>query len=224
MRVIQKIDEIRNINNWFIIDMGYSNNNKSCGVLMVQNSKYTNEDFKDIAFSELKKEFNSFCNKLKDEKIGLVLEAPLSILFDEDREGNPLGREFEREFGVKKGDKKITATRYWYCGAGATVTLGALEFLNRVMDILIYNNIYLFEGFVSFKKQSNEKRKKEKHFSDAKLLFDGIEYIKENIKCKKEINKKYIFIGNYLKDIKIIGIPPVIKVSQDKKEIFIIKS
>ncbi len=224
MQVIKEISEIKSIEKWFIVDIGYSNGQNSCGVLTIENDRCS---LQDITFSQLQQLFKDFYSGNKNTKTGLVLEAPLSILFDE--KGNPLGRVFEKEEETisKDGKEKILikSTRYWYYGAGATVTLGALEFLNRVIDILINNNIYLFEGFVSFKKESEkEERKKEKHFYDAKLLFDGIEYIKENIKCKQEINQKYIFIGNYLEDIKMVGIPPIIKVSQDKKEIFMIKS
>ncbi len=226
MRVIQEISKIQDINNWFIVDMGYSNSRESCGVLIVRDNKYTDEDLKDIAFVELEEKFRDFYKECKNEDIGLILEAPLSISFDSNR--NPYGREFEKEYGeekTKKGNKKITAIRYWYSGAGATVTLGALEFINRIKKILVCNNIYLFEGFVSFKKEG---KKKGNDYEDAKLLYEGMQYIKDNPKYIKNIisddSVRYRFIGDYL-NLKINGIPPIVKISKEnKKEIFMIKS
>ncbi len=217
MQVIQEINEIEDISNWFIVDVGYSSRNQSSGILRVRNNKYTDKDLQDVGFSKLKKRFNDFYEENKNKKIGLVLEAPLSILFNKD--GNPLGRGFEIEFSeeyTKKGNKKIIATRYWYYGAGATVTLGALEFIKRIESLLANDNIYLFEGFVSFKNKDIEK---EEHYKDAELLYKAI----KNHELHEPINdaEKYKFIGSYL-NLEINGIPPIIKVSKDKNEIFII--
>jgi len=220
MQVIQEISEIQDINNWFIVDMGYSNNTKSCGVMIVRDGQYTDNDLEDISFAKLEKKFQGFYDEYKNRKIGLILEAPLSIAFDKNKEGhygNPLGRkDLEKEGGI---------TRYWYYGAGATVTLGALEFINRIKKTLVCNDIYLFEGFVSFKGNKNEEKKKDKHYKDAKLLYCAI---KDKNLCEKKINlendEQYMFIGDYL-NLKINGIPPIVKISKEnKKEIFMIKS
>ncbi len=222
MRVIQEISEIHDINNWFIVDMGYSNSRDSCGILIVRDNKYTDKDLKDIDFANLEQRFRDFYDEYKNTKIGLILEAPLSIAFDKDKEGNngnPLGR--------KDCEKEERVTRYWYYGAGATVTLAALEFINRIKKTLVCNdNIYLFEGFVSFKKE--DKRKKGNDYEDAMLLYEGMQYIKDNPKYIKNIisddNVRYRFIGDYL-NLKINGIPPIVKISKEnKKEIFMIKS
>ncbi|WP_415406788.1 hypothetical protein ACLHDG_13620 [Sulfurovum sp. CS9] len=212
MQIIQDVSEIKKIHNWFIVDVGYSNSRKSCGVVIVRNNEVIEK--KDIVFSGMKEKFQKFYDKCENEKIGLILEAPLSMAFDKNK--NPLGRkELEKEEGV---------TRYWYYGAGATVTLGALEFINRIKNILTCN-IYLFEGFVSFKKNENENRKKDEHWKDAMLLYKSIKNNKlheENIVPKD--GERYIFIGDYL-NLEINGIPPIVKISKEnKKEIFMIKS
>ena len=74
----------------------------------------------------------------------------------------------------------------------------------------------MFEGFVSFKK--DDINKKDPHYEDAELLYDGIKYIKNNLKCENEFDgENYTFIGNYL-NLEINGIPPIVKISKDKGE------
>ncbi len=226
MRVIQNISKIKDIQNWFIVDMGYSNSSNSCGVCIVHDNKCKDVDLEDISFAKLEEKFEGFYTDCNNAEIGLVIEAPLSILFDgnkklfdKNKKGNPLGRkDFEKEGRV---------TRYWYYGAGATVALGALEFINRIKHRLESDNIYLFEGFVSFKDTHNSDAQKNEHCNhckDAKLLYKAIkdnELNQDNIVPEKY--GKYTFIGDYL-NLKINGIPPIIKVSRNENKLFIIES
>ncbi len=109
--------------------------------------------------------------------IGLIIEAPLSVCFEN---GNPQGRKpLESEGG----------TRYWYTGAGAIVFIAALELLKNLRDgDFGGTTFYLFEGFVSRKKDNDRA-----HWKDAKLLFDA------RSRCHKEPNKNsndWEFIGH----------------------------
>lgn len=96
----------QNIENWFSVDIGYSEKSKSCGVYI--SSLQRGED---VSYDEMVKKFQNFLLSNKSQKVGLIIEAPLSIAFNN---GNPIGR--------KKVEKENSLTRYWYNGAGATVT------------------------------------------------------------------------------------------------------
>ncbi len=75
----------------------------------------------------------------------LIVEAPLSGLFDQT--GNPRPRPFER----RKEDGK-SQTRAWYMQAGAAVALGALMLFRELqLQVSHPRTLHVLEGFVTFK-------------------------------------------------------------------------
>ncbi|HEY9162855.1 MAG TPA: hypothetical protein VIS94_17395 [Desulfomonilia bacterium] len=157
MKIIpgQKKD-IKEIELWFSIDMGFSTKNKTCGIFYPEGKK------ENIIYGNLFDEFKSFAKEEKN-KIGLIIEAPLSYYLDE--KGNPKGREKPKE---KDGEK----TRYWYTGSGSSVLIAALMLLKKIHDHKDDKKIvYLYEGFLSFKgRPDNEK--KSNHYDDAEKLYE----------------------------------------------------
>jgi hypothetical protein len=99
-----------------------------------------------------------------DGPVALVIEAPLSFFW---REGCPHGRLTLRDRSYplesrrvwkrnkKTGQYELTAERrYWYVAPGSTVTLAASFFLRSLSHVVArprWEQLYLFEGFASFK-------------------------------------------------------------------------
>lgn len=107
---------------WLFIDLGFSEKNKSCGVLQVlgQSDKVTFCDA--VRFDEMVKLAKKAVRKDVCSPLNLVLEAPLSVTFNKD--GNPTGRACD-----SKGDKH----RYWYNQPAPALILAA-GFLLRALD------------------------------------------------------------------------------------------
>ncbi len=91
--------------------------------------------------------------------VNLVIEAPLSVAFDQT--GNPAGRSIEKQGG---------RTRYWYVGLGCSVMVAALYLAKAVAAIRAESEVRLFEGFVSFKARDA----KSDHSRDVELLREVI--------------------------------------------------
>jgi hypothetical protein len=198
------IEDVKEIDNWFVMDIGFSNSSKSCGVVTVHNNGKPAED--EIYYGEIIGKFQDFIKKVKEgESIGLIIEAPLSIAFNNTpgkvKDRNPVGRK-----GIEKDN---VSTRYWYVGAGAAVTLATVHFLHKIKNELAAEKIYLFEGLISFK---NDTTKKLSHQRDALALYGATQKLLEK-KIEEQKDTTMMFIGDYL-DISLENhIPPVIKVS-----------
>ncbi|MBL3601127.1 MAG: hypothetical protein JMN25_14880 [gamma proteobacterium endosymbiont of Lamellibrachia anaximandri] len=134
--------------NWVFIDIGFANKAKSCGLLFGDGVP-TEITFNDAVVAIVEYIHSS------SKPINLVIEAPLSVTFD--NKGNPKGRCVE-----KQGNK----TRYWYVSLGTTVMVAALYLVRAIHDSKPHNDVRLFEGFVSFK-DSNEQTN---HSNDVLLL------------------------------------------------------
>lgn len=132
-------DDVNLDNNkeWLFIDIGFSSKNQSCGYLHHTGSEKEEPCVK--TFGELLKAVEIVVTENIEKPLYLVIEAPLSVAFDNDR--NPVGRAIEKD-GAR--------TRYWYVGAGASVLL-ATTYLLRMIHDKSKRDISLFEGFVSFK-------------------------------------------------------------------------
>ncbi len=91
--------------------------------------------------------------------MNLVIEAPLSVCFDSNR--NPTGRSIER-FGGK--------TRYWYNGLGCAVMVAAMYLIRDIYEADAPIPVRLFEGFISYKNQSMHSD----HEADVCLLRDVV--------------------------------------------------
>jgi hypothetical protein len=100
-----------------------------------------------------------------NEKVNLILEAPLSYYFDGD---NPYPRRLvspSKETIIERGD------RAWYLQSGALTTLAAQRFvlmLNRRIDA----EICLIEGL--FLNQKNDESNQRPHIYDAEILRDNL--------------------------------------------------
>jgi len=128
-----------NINYSLIIalDIGFSKNRKTCGLVIELNGEIEYAD--NCKFSEVVKKTTEYIQEHDDVDVCLIIEAPLSVAM---KDGNPVGRCFE---------KKDEKTRYWYVGAGAAVALAAVRFINELKNCESKARIHLFEGFLSFK-------------------------------------------------------------------------
>jgi hypothetical protein len=204
------LEDVKKIDNWFIVDIGFSNNKESCGIVTVKsNGEHTKDE---IHYGAMVEKIQEFVGEIKEGKsIGLIIEAPLSIAFNNTpgkvKDGNPVGRK-----GIEKDD---TSTRYWYVGAGAAVTLATINFLHKIKHEIGSKNVYLFEGLVSFK---TDTKKELSHQRDALALYAATQRL-SNKTIEKQEETIIMFIGDYL-DISLGGrIPSVIKVSGINDEI-----
>jgi len=183
---------------WLILDIGFSNNKKSCGVLLGDN-----------AAEQLK--FNDAIDAVVriargKPLLNLVIEAPLSVAFD--KSGNPKARSIEKQGGEN---------RPWYVGPGCAVLVAAMYLMRKLHDSHPSTDVKLFEGFVSYK----NKVAKSNHLRDVELLRKAIKarrtlkhhVIKpEDLKTDSDDDIRSAFEVMNMKDIDL-GIPPVIKVN-----------
>ncbi len=155
---------------WIILDIGFSNKSKSCGLLINLESPV------EVQFCDAKERIVRFISTSK-QPVNLMIEAPLSVVFDEN--GNPKGRSID-----KQGNKN----RPWYVGPGCSVMVAALYLMKALTELEINTDIRLFEGFVSFK----EKEKRSDHSKDVLLLREVVEdpnYFSDSI-IKPEVLRK----------------------------------
>jgi len=195
------IDEISPDEEWLILDIGFSSMGKTCGL------KRNSDGPVELQFSDARKEI---CLSISDSKqpVNLVIEAPLSVAFDE--QGNPKGRAFE-----KQGSK----TRYWYCNGGCVVMVAALYLIRAINEMPNSKSVEtrLFEGFVSFKADTEQSS----HSRDVELLRKVIDCPKKN-RDKKILTKgkgikrdeNDVLQSAFLVAGVDAGIPPVIVVSK----------
>ena len=178
---------------WVFLDVGFSNNSKSCGLLIGDNTPIG------LRFGEVLNEISSYVIN-SSAPINLVLEAPLSVAFD--KNGNPKGRSIEKENEM---------TRYWYVGLGCTVMVAVMYILKELEKVCSDKELRLFEGFVSFK----EKQKRTSHSRDVLLLREVVKAplnFKEAIVSdeKLRMDKSDILQSAFIVAGRNYGIPPVI--------------
>jgi hypothetical protein len=149
-----KIPEITSSSgDWLILDIGFSNQSASCGLLINQGKA------EELRFNEAKEKICTFIQQ-GESPINLMIEAPLSVSFD--MEGNPKGRSIEKQGGK---------TRYWYVGLGCTVMVAALYLVRSISNVSTNAEVRLFEGFVSFKNRSVSSN----HSRDVELLREVVD-------------------------------------------------
>ncbi|GMW04813.1 MAG: hypothetical protein AMXMBFR85_07960 [Dehalococcoides mccartyi] len=182
---------------WLILDIGFSNSQKSCGILL------GDEEAKQLTFNETVHEVIRIANSLP--LLNLVIEAPLSVTFD--KSGNPKGRSMEKEGGKN---------RLWYVGPGCAVLVAGMYLMGKLYGSRPSGDIKLFEGFVSYK----SKEAKSSHSEDVDLLREAIKaaqtkshniIMPEEIKTDPDDSIESAFEIMKLVDI---GIPPIIKVDK----------
>ena len=177
---------------WVFLDIGFANKAKSCGLLI------HDEEPKLKQFAEARSDIAEL-TKQHHGPINLVIEAPLSVSFDE--YGNPKGRSIE-----KRGSK----TRYWYNGLGCAVMVGALYLVKSLAEAQSKNIIRLFEGFVSYKESNSN------HLRDVCLLRQVIknpDFFEESIVAPEKLKlDKSDQLESAFKVASIdAGVPPVIQ-------------
>lgn len=142
------------------VDLGFAGKSRSCGLAWkIQDNERQPER---VNFGRCIEEVTEFLSGNNDSV--LIVEAPLSGLFNSS--GNPKGRT-PFESSVIDGQPK---TRYWYVGAGAAVSLGAVFLFARVSSLVMpeSNTVNLLEGFISFKTRRSD------HMEDAVALLNGL--------------------------------------------------
>lgn len=192
-----EIDQIKwDSGRWIFLDIGFSGSKKTCGIA------FDKKDPKLIYFGKVYGEIIGFVNE-SDKPVNLVIEAPLSVAFD--GEGNPKGRCFEKE----NGDH-----RYWYVGAGCSTMVAAIYLVSRLAEAKIKAEIRLFEGFVSFKKKTNNSQGNS-HTEDVKKLREAVKQKKKG--CFKDMTK----CAGYKNSFKVLGldfgVPPVIAICSEER-------
>jgi hypothetical protein len=155
----------RSIRPVIAVDLGFARKRASCGLAWCLAGDST-ADSQTLQFSgAIKKVAETFAATANG---ALILEAPLSGAFDGTQGlGNPTKRgNFERP------SRKV---RYWYCGAGAAICLGAMFFLWKLRNLLEHSGtertIHLFKGFVTA--SSKSARGQHQHSQEAKRLLNG---------------------------------------------------
>jgi hypothetical protein len=118
--------------NWIFLDVGFSNNVRSCGLVIGSGVP------KCLKFSDAKAEVERAIANCSVSH--LVIEAPLSVCFDQ--RGNPTGRSIEIQ-----DDQR----RYWYVGPGCSVMIASFYLINELSRLTEGSSVVLFEGFVSYK-------------------------------------------------------------------------
>lgn len=137
-----------NISDLFVVDIGYSATNTSCGLLWTGSQEAIETTFAD-AISHAAEQLPKLSAPI------LVIEAPLSTYHD--KNGNPSIRgDFERGRG-------------WYYSAGATTCLAAMRFLDQLAKMLEKKKcqieIFIAEAFLSNKDTNTG------HGADAQTIF-----------------------------------------------------
>lgn len=142
------------------IDLGFAEKSRSCGIASRTSDGRLGSDC--FRFGQCVEKTAAFLSSNANSV--LIVEAPLSGLLNE--RGNPVGRKLFEKISI---DGK-SVSRYWYVGAGAAVSLGALFFFSRLALLLGSESgvVNVVEGFISFKTGHS------KHEKDALALLDGL--------------------------------------------------
>jgi len=182
---------------WLILDIGFSNKERSCGIVL------GDEEARCLTFGDTIDEVSRVANSLP--RLNLVIEAPLSVAFD--KSGNPKSRSMEKEGGKN---------RLWYAGPGCAMLVASMYLMNRLHDSHPSGDVRLFEGFVSYK----SKDAKSHHSRDVELLREAIKAT--GPECKYVIKPKDIktdyddTIKSAFEIMRLanvgLGVPPIIKV------------
>jgi len=98
---------------WLILDIGFSNSKRSCGILLGDG------EAKQLTFNEAIDEVVRIANTVP--LLNLVIEAPLSVAFD--KAGNPKGRSMEKEGRTN---------RLWYVGPGCAVLVAVMYLMKAL--------------------------------------------------------------------------------------------
>ena len=132
-------DAVRDSGDWVFLDLGFSAKSRSCGIAV------GDERPCQVSYGELGPRLLALTRRAT-RPVNLLIEAPLSVAFTKDKDGNPTGRQIEK----RGGD-----TRYWYVGPGAAMMVAATYLVRQLSDSVPVNEVRLFEGFASFKSKDS---------------------------------------------------------------------
>ncbi len=142
---------------WLFIDLGFSNTQGSNGVAPVSNHEELYPELEgSFQYGELIKRLQTLIAH-EGPTLNIVLEAPLSMAFDE--KGNPIGRSMEKEGGQH---------RYWYTGPGGPLVTAADHLIRKIGEPEPDRKVRIFEGFVSFKGNSDNEEEGHENESNHK--------------------------------------------------------
>jgi len=125
---------------WLFVDVGFSSVRKGCGVLGDDDAPCKLLTFAEASARIIAAALPEAANTSNKATLNLLIEAPLSVAFNESK--NPTGRIFER---------LRQQHRHWYEGGGCSVMTAATYLLRALHDSKPRRKVRLFEGFVSFK-------------------------------------------------------------------------
>jgi len=145
----------REPHDWIFVDIGFGGRKKDGRISKSTGIKIGEASSKNVTWAQCVNEITKHLES-RDKSINLMLEAPLSVAFDET--GNPAPRSFE------KTDK---GARYWYVPMGTNVAMSALFMLGKLKSNLNVR-VNLYEAMVSFK------IKKTDHSADSDSMFDAV--------------------------------------------------
>ena len=194
IRAGQKKEITWNSGSWIFLDVGFSNQRRTCGLL------FDNQEPEKMRFNEAIEKIITHIRQIK-RPVNLVIEAPLSVAFDS--KGNPKGREIEKRNGK---------TRYWYAAPGCVVMVAALYVINGLCNVIQSQEIRLFEGFVSFRAKTN----KTNHLKDVCCLKRAVKNpstCRSQVVCGEQLkmNPSDRLLSAFMVAGHDYGVPPVIK-------------
>jgi hypothetical protein len=126
------------------VDLGFATESKSVGLTC--NMSYDKKMNDTKSFSQAVECVNKWLvalQKIGKEDVALVLEAPLSMSFNQ--EGNPCCRNIELTSNYRTHHKP-SSTKGWFYGAGAILTNASQVFLSR-LEIPQGMKVHIAEGF-----------------------------------------------------------------------------
>lgn len=146
-RPISKLPEVKDrqlYSTIIAVDLGFAmDSNESCGVTIFQKNEVTAKPY---SFGNLICQIYSTLTEENAGKIALIIEAPLSVQFDEFR--SPEARSFE------SGDQ---TSREWYNGSGLRMHAAAAILLKELQKKKVFKtnskdiDVDLYEAFITFK-------------------------------------------------------------------------
>jgi hypothetical protein len=152
-----KRDQIKwDDDNWIIWDVGFAESAKSSGLLMPHREpdRFTFADAKQLIVEHIKNSATP---------TNFVIEAPLSVCFNED--GNPTPRICVERVEVDDEEK----FRRWHQAGG--IIIAAMYVVSAIAAEAPRASVRLFEGFVSYK----TKGKPSNHLRDVMLLREAVQ-------------------------------------------------
>jgi hypothetical protein len=224
---------------WVIIDIGFSNNSRSCGVTI--NGKQIPDPVGPYRVTSCKpktlgdKHYGMLCPAITqwlsqhqssgpNRPVNLMIEAPLSMAFTKRSEpggklqgahqGNPIARIPDRLEGSDTNDRTQVQQRLWYTQPASGLMIASIRLIQELAIALDGWNIRLFEGFVSFKKGDERTG----HWRDTYKLWHALQVEDKAPKPLSSaiINPQKAIAQSVLELINLSStseVPPVLRVS-----------